>query len=127
VRLRWLAIPAGIVFGLIAETGWPAGSDIRLVAADLTVGWLLLGGGFLIWRSRPANRMGMLVVATGAAWFLATYHPPAVFLYMGPLVHVLLANPTGRLVGWPRRLIASSVYVVTALAAVMALAWAGPS
>jgi signal transduction histidine kinase len=125
MSLRWLVIPAGIVLGLVAETGWPAGIDTRLVVADLATGWLLIGGGFVVWRSRPANRMGILLMATGAAWFLATFYPPAAFLYCGPLIHVLIAHPTGRVSGRASRVVVAGVYVAALLAAVTPLVGVG--
>jgi signal transduction histidine kinase len=118
MSLKWLLIPAGIALGLIAETGWPPGIDQGLVVADLTIGWLFIGGGFVLWRSRPANRMGVLLIATGAAWFAATLWPPAAFLYCGPLVHLLIAHPTGRVMRWRSRAFVAAVYVVTVLAAI---------
>lgn len=125
MSLRWLVIPAGIVLGLIAETGWPTGIDTRLVVADLAIGWLLIGGGFMVWRSRPANRMGLLLMATGATWFVATFYAPAAFVYCGPLVHLLIAHPTGRLGGRTSRVVVAAVYAVSALAAVTPLVGIG--
>ena len=116
MSLRWLVLPGAVALGLAAETSWPAGIDTRLIAADLLVGWLLIGGGFLIWLVRPANRMGLLLMATGGAWFVATYLPSAEFLYCGPLVHAIVAHPGGR-VGqrWSRIAIVVG-YAITALA-----------
>ena len=118
---RWLVLPAGIVIGLIAETGWPPGVDPRLVLADLAIGWLFIGGGFVVWRARPANRMGVLLMATGATWFVATFDPHAAYLYCGPLVHLLIAHPTGRLVGRTSRVVVGVVYAIGIIAAVMAV------
>jgi signal transduction histidine kinase len=125
MSLRWLVIPAGIVLGLVAETGWPRGVDTRLVVADLAIGWLFIGAGFVVWRSRPANRMGLLLIATGAAWFGATYDPRATFLYCGPLVHLLSAHPTGRLGGRASRAVAIAVYVASVAATVRPLEGVG--
>jgi signal transduction histidine kinase len=118
-------LPAAVALGLIAETGWPPGIDSRLVIADLAVGWLLIGGGFLVWRARPANRMGLLLMATGGAWFVATYLPSAGFLYCGPLLHAVVAHPGGR-VGhrWGRIAVAAG-YAVTALAVLVPISGIG--
>ncbi|MEA2547807.1 MAG: hypothetical protein QOE42_405 [Chloroflexota bacterium] len=118
MSVRWLVIAAGLVLGLLAETGWPPGIDPGFVVADLAVGWLFIGGGFVVWQSRPANRMGILLMATGAMWFVATFEPPAVFLYCGPLVHLLMAHPTGRLTGRASRIVVVCVYIVSAFGAV---------
>jgi signal transduction histidine kinase len=118
---RWLVIPAAIAIGLAAETGWPPGVDPRLIVADLAVGWVFIGGGFAVWRSRPANRMGLLLMATGAAWFVATFDPNAAYLYWAPFVHLLVAHPTGRLISARRRAIVAGVYTVAILATVLSI------
>ena len=125
MSLRWLLLPAALVLGLIAETGWPAGIDSWLIVADLGVGWLLIGGGFLVSLARPANRMGALLMITGGAWFVATYLPSAGFLYCGPLVHAVVAHPGGR-VGhrWSRIAIAAG-YAITALAVLVPISGIG--
>jgi signal transduction histidine kinase len=125
VSRRWLVIPAAIALGLVAETGWPPGVDRRLVVTDLAIGWLFLGGGFVVWHSRPADRTGLLLMATGATWFVATYYPPAAFLYCGPLVQLLASDPTGRVVGRSRRLIVGAVYAASAVAAIAPLVGVG--
>jgi signal transduction histidine kinase len=125
MSLRWLVIPVGIILGLMAETGWPAGIDGRLVVADLAVGWLLIGGGFAVWRARPVNRMGVLLMATGAAWFVATFYPPAAFLYCGPLVHALTAHPSGRVAGRPSRIVLAVAYIATASTVLIPVVWTG--
>lgn len=116
MSLRWLVLPAAVALGLVAETSWPVGIESRLILADLAVGWLLIGGGFLVWRARPANRMGVLLMATGGAWFAATYIPSAGFLYCGPLVHAVVAHPGGRVGHRLGRIAVASGYAVTTLA-----------
>ena len=122
---RWLVLPAGIGLGLIAETGWPAGVDPRLIAADLAVGWLFIGSGFLIWRSQPASRMGLLLIATGSTWFAGTLVPALGFLHRGPLVHVFVAPPSGRLASPIRRLTVVAAYLGVVVAAIVPIGWAG--
>jgi signal transduction histidine kinase len=126
---RWAVIPAGIILGLIAETGWPAGIDPRVIVADLAIGWLFIGAGFVVWTSRPANRMGILLIATGASWFVATFatpnYPPAAYLYCGPLVHLLMAHPTGRLGGRASRIVVAATYALSAVTAIIPLAGVG--
>jgi signal transduction histidine kinase len=110
-------IPAAIVLGLFAERGWPPGVDPRFILADLATGWLFIGGGFILWGSRPANQTGLLMMATGATWFVSTLDPPAAFLYCGPLAHLLAAHPTGRLAGRPKHVIVAGVYVSSVVTA----------
>src|SRR6185295_2050444 len=46
---------------------------------------------------RPQSRVGVLMSLAGFTWFLGTAFEPALFLHRGPLVHLLLSYPTGRL------------------------------
>ena len=92
-RIRQLLWPVGIAFGLVAEwIGQP-----ELVLLDAAAGFALLCPGLVVWSRRPASRVGPLVAASGLAWFLGTLWPPAVFLVRGPLAHLLLSYPSGRL------------------------------
>jgi signal transduction histidine kinase len=121
VTPRWLVIPAGIVLGLLAETGWPPGVDTRIVLADLAIGWLFIGSGYVVWRSRPASRVGVLLILTGTGWFAATFYRPAEFLYCGPLIHLLATHPTGRLRGRMSRHVVAAGYVLSAAGIVRTL------
>jgi signal transduction histidine kinase len=66
---------------------------------DLLVGILLcvLGGVALLSRRRPA--VGALVLTIGVCWLWGSAWPAAVFLYRGPLVHLLVSYPRGRPTG----------------------------
>jgi hypothetical protein len=68
-----------------------------LTVADDAVGVVLLCAGAVAWRRRPANRTGLLLVATGLCWFAGSLAGPAVLLHRGPLVHLQMAYPSGRL------------------------------
>jgi signal transduction histidine kinase len=61
------------------------------IVADLTVGSLFLAGGAFLWRRRPGDRMWLLMLATAAAWIVGGV------LHRGPLTHLLLGAPSGRL------------------------------
>jgi signal transduction histidine kinase len=61
------------------------------IALNASVGWLFMGAGALVWHRRPADRLGLLMIATGVAWFVGGV------VHRGPLVHLLLAFPSGRL------------------------------
>lgn len=79
-----------------------------LAVADPTVGAVLLAAGVVVWRLRPMTRTGAIMVATGFFWFVGSVFGGAVFLHRGPLVHLHLSYPTGRL----RRPVATVVVVV---------------
>lgn len=94
-----------------------------LTVADDSVGVVLLCSGAAAWRRRPASRAGLLLVATGFCWFAGSLAGPAVLLHRGPLVHLQLAYPSGRL----RRPLAIAVgllgYAVFGLVGVGRDAW----
>src|SRR5215203_5554539 len=77
-------------------------------AFDVGVGLVLLFLGAVSWKRRPSSRIGLLVLATGAAWLLGDVLPAATFLHRGPLVQLVLTYPTGR----PRSRFAWAVVVV---------------
>ncbi len=122
---RWLVIPGGIGLGLIAETGWPTGVDPRLIAADLAVGWLFIGSGYVIWQIQPVSRLGLLLMATGSTWFAGTLLPELGFLHRGPLVHLFAAQPSGRLSSPLRRLSVAAAYLGVLVAVAGPIGWAG--
>jgi signal transduction histidine kinase len=78
------------------------------------VGDVIVGGAFLLLgvaTTRTNGRVGALMAATGIAWFAGSVTPAAVLWHRGPLVHLLLAYPTGRLLGWPARVLVGAAYV----------------
>ncbi len=65
-------------------------------ALDLLVGLAFAGLGVLLLPSRRRRPVGVLMMAVGSAWLLGSTFTAAVFLYRGPLIHLLLSYPTGR-------------------------------
>ena len=114
----------GLVY-LIATADF--GSDHALwIAADLVIGLGFVAVGLFAWYRSPENRVGMLMVATGFAWYvslLARTDPPLLFsigftlenLYVGAAVHLLLAFPSGRLDGWIDRALVACAYAAVTL------------
>src|SRR5688572_15332933 len=52
------------------------------IAADLIIGLGFVGAGLFAWYRNPCNRVGVLMVATGFAWYvslLARTEPPLLF------------------------------------------------
>jgi signal transduction histidine kinase len=86
-----------------------------LTFADAAVGACLVGTSILAWRRRPASRVGALLGLSGATWFAGSVFPAALYLHRGPLVHLHLAYPTGRLRGWPSRLTVVIAYATAAI------------
>ena len=83
--------------------------------ADGTVGATLLVCGVLAWRLRGARGVGALMLLAGATWLLGTLVPALLLLHRGPLVHLHISYPTGRL----RRPLAIATVVVAYVTAVV--------
>jgi signal transduction histidine kinase len=109
--MRWFRLllwPAGAVVGIAAEWisfGW---GDARHWVPDLITGWTLIACGLVAWSRRPDSRSGALMAATGFSWFLGNFATSglavvdwlgahALYVYRGPLIHLLVTYPSGRL------------------------------
>jgi signal transduction histidine kinase len=115
-----VAWAAGLVY-LIGTADF--GTDHTLwIVADLVIGLGFVGAGLFAWYRSPANRVGLLMVATGFAWFVSLFartEPPLLYsigfamenLYVGPAVHLLLAYPSGRLESRVDRVLVAVTYV----------------
>jgi hypothetical protein len=88
-------VVAGCALGLAAELSTYLPESPDLAAGDLGVGLAFIGCGAIAWRRSSA--VGALMAATGIAWFLGSLVGGLVFLHRGPLVHLLLGYPRGRL------------------------------
>lgn len=120
-RARHLLWPAGILLGLAAEKtlyGW--GDPLHWIP-DLAVGWTFIGFGLAATTRWPDDRTGRLMAATGFTWFLGNFTgvdsaalawvaTHAIFVYRGPLMHLVLAYPSGRLPGRVERSAAAAGY-----------------
>ena len=109
--LRLALLPSGIALGLVSEWATHETSTAAAAAADFAVGCVLLTAGALAWERRPESRVGALMSASGLTWFLGTLFEPATFLHRGPLVHLLLSYPTGRLPTRLARVVAAAAYI----------------
>ena len=108
--LRLLLWPAGAALGIGAEWALYGWADPRHWLPDLLTGWTLVGCGLIGWSRRPESRSGALMAATGLTWFAANFTTTGfgaldwlgahlLYLYRGPLVHLVLTYPRGRSVG----------------------------
>jgi len=114
MRARVLALlVAGLAAGLAAD--WAGDLEGAEAAADLAVGLVLVACGAVAWGRRPESRVGALMSAAGFSWFLGTVFEPALFLHRGPLVHLVLSYPTGRLNARVVRVVVAAAYVEAAI------------
>jgi signal transduction histidine kinase len=63
----------------------------------------------------------MLVAAL--CWFAGSFAGAANFLHRGPLVHLLLSYPSGRLRGWAASVVVAGAYVVSAVPVMAGSSW----
>jgi signal transduction histidine kinase len=123
-----LLVAAGAGVGYLALVLTSSHADPQgVVQSDapgsgLLIGWCFAGAGVVASVLRPCNRFGLLLYATGLAWFLSALmasESPALFTmgllaapwWLGVFLHALLAFPSGRLEGRWRRLLVGLLYV----------------
>ena len=102
---------AGLALGLAAlalvTTSDREGDSPAWIVLALTLGWAFTFAGIFAWWRRPENRVGALMTLVGFMWFLGALtsaEEPWVFtvgmllgaLWLGALIHMLVAFPTGR-------------------------------
>jgi signal transduction histidine kinase len=130
MQRRFLILPAAAAVGLAAEWSGYGWGDLGHWIPDLAVGWCLIGCGFIASIRRPESRSGVLMSATGFAWFLGNFAgvgvdvvawaaAHALYLHRGPLFQLLLTYPSGRR---PSRVTGAAIAVFYA-AAVITPVW----
>ncbi len=105
-RLHLLLWPAAAALGVAAE--WVAfdWTDPGWWIPDLVVGWTFIGCGLIAATRRSDSRSGPLMAVTGFTWFLGNFADVdvglvswvaghAVYVHRGPLVHLIVAYPSG--------------------------------
>jgi signal transduction histidine kinase len=96
-RVRFALWPVALAFGVSAELVAGAGAGAGRLALDLATGWTMIAGGLVVWRRRPANPIVVGMVVTGFAWFAGNFVAALSYVHRGPLSHIVLGYPTGRL------------------------------
>lgn len=127
-RFRLALVLTGLLAGLGAawimlgnEVRRATGADLVLL---LAVGWSFLASGLVAWRLRPDNPIGPAMIATGLLrlaeglyWsqdpLIFTFGHVVGYLYLGGLVYVLLAFPTG----WLATTVQRAVFIAAVVAA----------
>jgi signal transduction histidine kinase len=115
--IRGLATGAGLSLTILEIQASP-NADRTVLALDVAVGWAFLVAGLVIVGFPNARPLGLLAMATGGAWFVGALSDALSLAYAGPLVHLLIGYPTGRVRGTIRRAVVIASY---------ALAIVGPS
>jgi signal transduction histidine kinase len=73
------------------------GGSLPLSLVDGVVGITAFAAAAAVLAHRRSGRMALLLAATGIAWLAGTVVPQLVFAHRGPLTHLCLSYPTGRL------------------------------
>jgi signal transduction histidine kinase len=102
---------AGLVIAVLAESVAYLPEEPELAVADATVGLAFIGLGVVAWQRRPSSRSGLLMTVAGVAWFAGSLVDAALFLHRGPLVHLLVGYPRGRLRSRLERVVVGAAYV----------------
>jgi signal transduction histidine kinase len=102
---------AGLAIAVAAESVTYLAEEPGLAAADATVGLAFIGLGVVAWQRRPSSRSGLLMAATGFAWFAGSLVDAALFLHRGPLIHLLVGYPRGRLRSRLERVVVAAAYL----------------
>ena len=98
MRLLRLALLLGaVVLAVAAEWVSYEAGDLALVVADGVVGLVLVTCGIVAWERRGESRVGPLMVLSGYTWFAGNLWSQLLYLHRGPLVHLHISYPTGRL------------------------------
>src|SRR3954452_431425 len=140
-RLRIAALVAGLVLSALIAIGESSTHVHHNTAAylilGLLVGWSFMIAGQVAWLRRPGNLIGPLMCATALSWLcngLTDWPTDAVFtvgelfanLWLGLLVHTILAYPSGRLRTLDARIVALLVYVDTWVLGLLVLPFTEP-
>jgi signal transduction histidine kinase len=110
LRLALLAL--GIGFGVAVEWAfYNPELGLALAIADLVVGCVLLICGAVAWERRRDSHVGALMSLAGLTWFAGTIGGATLFWHRGPLVHLHLSYPTGRLPTRLTQAVVAAAYV----------------
>jgi signal transduction histidine kinase len=107
--LAWALSGVALVAAVGAER--LAGPGMPDAAGDLVAGLALVAGGAAAWVGRPESRSGPLSVLAGVAWFAGDVTDALLYAHRGPLVHLLLSYPTGRVRSRAGAVVIGAAYV----------------
>jgi signal transduction histidine kinase len=122
---RWRAVAPGLivtgaVVGVAAVRAASEWDDARRWLPDLAVGLAFVIAGAAVCTRRPGT--GLLLAATGFAWFAGNFDSGLVYLHRGPLVHLIIAY-----VGWrPRGRLDATALIAGYVAAIVVPLWNEP-
>ena len=132
-----LAAAAAAIGGAIALAhGDVRNSTTSIAVTTIIAGCAFVGAGIFAWLQRPANRTGLLMIATGFALLASSLAqsnheiPFTAGLVVAPLpaallAHLVLAFPEGRLHSRAERIVVAAAYVDVVVVQVVMLMFMG--
>lgn len=123
-----LAVAGGLVLGLLSIIAVTTSEFVERPATTITLN-LLVGGAFVVAgviavEQRPENRVGLLMLAVGFAWFLGqgglayagssipfTVGTALQFVYIAVIAHLIVAFPSGAVATTAGRLVVAATYL----------------
>jgi hypothetical protein len=116
VQVLTSAVLAALLAGAVARDLPSGGADV-LTVTDMLVGVVWIGVAVSLWPRERTRRAAAISAGFAATWLAGSIEPALVVLHRGPLMHLVLAYPTGRLDSGIARLVVSAAYVQGALGA----------
>ena len=95
---RLAAVAAALALGALEWAVSPKDTPAILLT-DIAAGWAFCAGGLINIGGTRARRMALLFEVVGISWLFGALVPSLLDVYRGPLVHLLIAYPTGRVGG----------------------------
>jgi hypothetical protein len=108
---------AALLVGAIANDLQSASADVVTVTGDLLVGVVWIGVAVSLWPQERTRGAAAISAGFAATWLAGSIEPALVVLHRGPLMHLVLAYPTGRLNSGIARLVVAAAYVQGTLGA----------
>jgi len=138
IGLALAALALGVVVLVVVTGGEHNVHRGAYAALALATGWGFTGTGLYVWRRRPGNRVGPLMIAVGFSGMLkalAFANGSVLFtigslgevLIFAVLVHLLLSFPSGRLEGRLDRLLVGASYFNTTVVNTAAFLFTDPA
>lgn len=109
--LRLALLPGVLLVAVLAERASGPVLDTKLLVADGVVGVVLVTCGVIAWDRRSESRVGPLMVLSGFTWFAGNFVAGLIYLHRGPLVHLHISYPTGRLRRWLAQVTVLAAYI----------------
>ena len=107
---RLAAVAAALALGALEWAVSPKDTPAILVT-DIAAGWAFCAGGLITLGGTRPRRMALLFEAVGISWLFGALVPSLLDVYRGPLVHLLIAYPTGRVGGRLQRAVVVAAYL----------------